>query len=78
MTVEEMISVVHDVIAQAAEVVPPGLGDAELAEFFEESGFAISHIHDGPGRVSVFAGATLLFKCSPAQPRNEVSGWRAS
>jgi len=69
MTVEEMISVVHDVIDAAIMFAPPGLSDSQLDEFVVEGDFAIRHVHDGPRRVSVFAGSTLLFKCSPAQWR---------
>jgi hypothetical protein len=68
--VDEMVSILIDVIEATVEVemAPPG---SELAEF-KETDFEIRHVHDTDRRISVFAGSTLLFQCSPAQWREVV------
>ncbi len=70
MTVDEMVSIVLDVIDANVEYAPADLPESRVGEWVEAEGWPIYHVHgDDPDLVSVFAGPTRLFRCTRAEFR---------
>ena len=74
MTVDEMVSIVLDVIDANIEYAPADLAEDDIGEWVDNHGWRIYHVHgDDPDLVNVFAGPTWLFQCSRMQYQEVMS-----